>query len=597
MGIPVPFSGISGLRHAKRALLMLAVEPALKGVLLAGAPGSGKSALARAWGALLGERFTEVPAGVTEERLVGGLDLERALSTGQRAIETGLLGRADGGIVYLDNAHLCEPRIAQQIAGALDSGIVRLEREGLSAGIPSRFRLVASVSPRDAGISPKLAASLGLHVTEPPPSSRRGRIAVLRIAALCEQAPREFTACHDARTAALRTRLEAARDRLPDVQISPEGERRLLSTAMRLGIEGHRADLFAIRAARAHAALCGRVMAGEADLEAAMRFVLYPRASAGPSSRANANPETEEGSESGGTTAPDSGDELNIAAAPASLPDGLLDWEAQAARSKGAASRGRRQMAGFARGRAARAVAKAPRGSRIAVSATVRAAAPFQSLREKPSGMSMRVEAADLRFQQFRQKPGILVVFAVDGSGSMAAHRMHQVKGAAISLLEKAHLYRAKVGLITFRGSTATVLLPPTRSVALARRAIEAMPAGGGTPLAAGLAAALRLIEGGPTAGRSAALLVLLTDGRANVARGTASVREDLAGVCAEFRAARTPSVVIDSGNRLTSIGEAEQVAKLLGGRYVPLPRFDAGGIHRAIEGELRAIHGDRGGG
>jgi magnesium chelatase subunit D len=241
----------------------------------------------------------------------------------------------------------------------------------------------------------------------------------------------------------------------------------------------------------------------------------------------------------------------------------------------------------FSRGRYIRASTKPAPGRKIALEATLRAAAPLQIERRRArpgsGNREIHLTPADLRFKQFRQKTGMLIIFGVDASGSMALNRLNQAKGAALQLLGNAYVDRDRVALISFRGRGAEVLLRPTRSVELAKRAVAALPGGGGTPLAAGLEAALELARGERAAcGRT--LLVLLTDGRANVARAgeqpderqRKTIWEDVELACSALHDAGVAAVVIDAASRLTSSGDAERLAALLGGKYVSLPSGNA---------------------
>jgi magnesium chelatase subunit D len=265
--------------------------------------------------------------------------------------------------------------------------------------------------------------------------------------------------------------------------------------------------------------------------------------------------------------------------------------------------RGKHSSAGtFTRGRYIRAVAQAPAGSRIAFDASVRAAAPLQGLRPHSGKPAIQITAGDLRFKQFKQRAALLVTFAVDASGSMAANRFGHVKGAVIDLLQKAYMGRVKVAVVSFRGNGADVVLPPTRSVVVAKRAVQALPAGGGTPLAAGLAAVLRLAQSSASVRQpGGSLLVLLTDGRANVLRedhsGSRSAHDavwrELQQVCTAIRDRDIASIVIDTSNRVLSGGEAEGVANLLSARYVRFPNLDAHRISAAVTGELMAMRRD----
>jgi magnesium chelatase subunit D len=222
----------------------------------------------------------------------------------------------------------------------------------------------------------------------------------------------------------------------------------------------------------------------------------------------------------------------------------------------------------------------------IALEATLRAAAPFQLHRRNSRQAAIQVTARDLRYKQFSQNASILFIFAVDASGSMALNRMNQAKGALMRLLQQAYLHRDKVALISFRSNRAEVLLPPTRSVELAKRALDALPAGGGTPLAAGIEAARTLAGRARYAGVRQAMLVLFTDGLANVGRGDSSrnaIWHELSEICAAFRLDGFPSVVIDTRSRVLSGGEAERLAQMLDAKYIYLQRPDGRTVHEAV--------------
>ncbi len=581
---------------AKRALILLAVDPGLKGLLIACGPGTGKSVLARAFPSLLdGAPFVEVPPGVTEDRLLGGLDLERTVLSGKPRVASGLLRRAHGGILYVDEIGLLDRRFGQHIAHALDSGVVRVERDGLSWEYRSDFVLIGTCRANDPEISASLMDAAGLYVAEVGRQSADERLEILKAVARFDRDPAAFAREHAAETARLRSAIIQARARLPDVVMTPGDYERLSLTALRLGVEGHRADIFASRAARAHAALVGHGSVEEDDLNASVRLVLLPRAAVLPEGRSemeadHTTPQGEAGQR----------EDRIVPPADEGAPEEALDPPHRNVREKAVRQGGGRdrKSAGdtnWNRGRYVRAVAARPEARKVAIGATLLAAAPFQLQRraaDVPTA-SIRVEAGDLRFKQFRQRAGVLIIFAVDASGSMAVNRIAQAKGALLRLLEKAYLHRDRVALISFRGSEAEVVLPPGRSVELAKRATNAMAVGGGTPLAAGLDCALSLARRAKDTEMRRKLLVLLTDGRANVAcRGGQSTWEELRAAGAALESEGVASVVIDTRNSRTPGGEAERLAGLLGGQHVYLPRANAGTVYDTVAGMADVIRG-----
>lgn len=587
-----PFAAVIAAGAAKEALLALAVDPGLKGVLIAGGRGVGKSLLARAFRSLTGETetFIEVPLGATEDRLLGGIDLQQTVLGGRRLMMDGLLQQAHGGFLCGDDINLLEDGLAQQIARALDTGVVTVEREGLSSREVSEFSVIGSYDTAEGEVFESLKESIGLHVEVTSQLSGQERAEILRRVSDFDGNPQAFCGRYEAETAQLRQRIDQARNLLPAVRIQLEDRRRLSSAALRLGVKGHRAEVFAARHARAHAALAGRTLVEDDDLRAAIGLVLLPRATSFPGEQPHAEQSVPEKATAEGQEVPgEAVDDLILEATGGDVPEGLLVPQRLNWPGRGGGRRGRACVtAKSRRGRYVRATASEGRPARIALEATLRAAAPFQFHRQMQS-TAIRVTASDLRFKQFRQKTGVLIIFAVDASGSMAVNRIQQAKGAMLRLLREAYLHRDKVALISFRGHEANVLLPPSRSVARARRVVDALPVGGGTPVAAGLQAALELARRARRSETRQSLMVLLTDGRANVPNGHEAVWDELGRICQAVQSEGMTSVVIDTRHRHAVSGEAERLAQLLGGRYVQLPRPDP----RAVYAEVARVAED----
>jgi len=387
----------------------------------------------------------------------------------------------------------------------------------------------------------------------------------------------------------LRGLVLAAREQLPQVQIADEQIEQLLAMATLCGVEGHRADTFAVYAACAAAALGLRDRVEQEDLELAVRLVILPRATRlppppdqPPDQAPPPPPPDAENDTSDAPPEPPSDEELTIppeqvlSALAAELPVELEQLPFRALRRGKTGSRG--TVAGK-RGRHIRSIPGDPRRGRIDVSATLRVAAPFQPLRRSQAGadaQSPRVllRADDLRIKQYRSKAGALFLFAVDASGSMALHRMRQAKGAVHALLQKAYVHRDRVALLAFRGQSAELLLPPSQSVELARRALDLLPTGGGTPLAAALLAAIDVAQQARARGIMQTVLVLLTDGRANVGlrAGRDQVAEELQTLGRAVVASGIQTIVVDTQRTYLSRGEARKLAEWLAGEYVYLP-------------------------
>lgn len=585
---------------------MLAVEPRLRGIAFAGPAGSGKSALLQGLQALLPDApFEQLPIGADDEALLGGLDLEATLARGERVVRPGLLARADGGVLAAEDCNLLADSAANQLLGALDSGELRVERDGLSLRSPCRLRLVATFDPAEGAPRAHLLDRVGLIVALPGPAAAAARAEVVRR----HLSPAEDLWRDDLET--LRSVVAAARSGLPEVRMSDAQRRELVTAALALGVQGHRADLFAELAARVGAALALRDRVEREDLELAVRLVLAPRATrrpdAAPPERAADEapppppPADTQDKTDDGQPPPPAEDELQLgdevlAALATDLPDVLA---ALPFRSTHGGRSGSRGSTDGRRGRHVASVPGTPREGRLDVIATLRIAARWQRLRQ-PSPAScvdraqslraarrIAVRPDDLRIKRYRDKAGALFLFAVDASGSMALNRMRQAKGAVHALLERAYVNRDRVALMSFRGRGAELLLPPTGSVELLRRAVDQIPTGGGTPLAATLVAALDVAQQARRRGLQNIVLVLLTDARANV-----GLKADRAGVDEELRqvalaAASTglKSLVIDTQRSYLGQGSAQRLASWLGGQYLYLPGADGSAIAAAARG------------
>ena len=524
-----------------------------------------------------------LPLHITDGRLLGGLDLNATLLAGRPVAERGLLAEADGGVLLMAMAERLPSATTVHVTAAMDARETIAERDGLSLRMPARFGVVAL----DEGLEDEF-----------PPQALCDRLAFhIELSHIASGDAEEFPIARD--------EIQSAREQLLSIKASAEQIDALCMAAVALGIASLRAPLLALRVACASAALAGRRAAEEDDVAFAARLVLAPRALVFPQTPDQAEqppeqpPEDRSDDEKSDNDAPDIDralDEVVLAAVQAALPPDVL------AALRASSGRARARSGGKAgalqksnkRGRPAGVLRGELRaGAKLNVIETLRAAAPWQSLRrrqaanmgEGSSQPRVLIRKDDFRIARFKQRSETTTIFVVDASGSAALHRLAEAKGAVELLLADCYIRRDRVALISFRGNVAELLLPPTRSLARAKRSLAGLPGGGGTPLAASLDKAFVLADSIRRKGQTPTVIVL-TDGRANIARDGAQGRpraeEDATSAARQLRAAAITSVVVDTSPRPGAA--AETFAKEMGARYLALPHADAKILSRAIK-------------
>ena len=548
-----------------------------------------------------------IPFNIADGRLLGGLDLVATLRAKRPIAERGALAATDGGIVVVTMAERLTSHTAACLNAVIDSAEITLQREGVQIHDQVRIGVVA--------------LDEGMDADEHVPVSLLDRLAFLvDLNGYDSRTP--LLQLHDAAD------ILAARQLLPQVDIAPDLIAALCATAMSLGAGSPRVSQLAVNAAKTAAALDGRVNVTVDDANTAGTLVLAPRATRLPAPREargedpppgedgpptelppdeaktqpatpaaelpNAEPPSAEPplAEEPGTDAPgaaaltaqmtrDELDDIVLAATQAAIPPGLLASLRTAALARNAAqgsSAGRTGAwrSGGARGRPAGVRSGTPRGAaRLNVMETLRAAAPWQRVRGRQGTADgrVRIDAADFRITRYQQRTQTLTIFAVDASGSSALNRLAEAKGAVELLLADCYVRRDQVAVVTFRGRSAEILLAPTRSLVRAKRSLAALPGGGGTPLAAGIHTAMMLAQQSQRRGDTPTL-VIMTDGRANVARsglgGRDAAHADAMLAARLLRESRLSVLLVDTSPRPNPL--AQHLAEAMAARYIPLP-------------------------
>jgi magnesium chelatase subunit D len=562
---------------AALAACIFAVDPASLGGLVVRSPASeGRGHFVAAIRAMMSPDMPvrKIPPSIDDDRLLGGLDLAATLRSGRPVLARGVLAECDGGVIMIPSAERISASLAARLGAALDGGGIVIEREGLTERVACSLGL--------------LLLDEGIGADEGAPAALLDRLALFT----------EIDGLSDLRSMPFdRETIEAARDRVQHIHIDERMMGALAEAATIFGVDSSRAWTFALRVARIHAALSGRMAVSAEDAGVAARLVLAPRATIIPAAQQEDEtpppPEdNSEQSEADNAERPDAEREMVLEAVRAAIPPGLLERLGQPNVSRTRSMNGGRSAnlrASLRRGRPAgtRAGDLKP-GVRLNLVETLKAAAPWQRLRGGGSGSRVQVRRDDFRIVRFKQPSETLTIFLVDASGSSAFHRLAEAKGAVELLLADCYVRRDQVALLAFRGQGADLLLPPTRSLTRAKRSLAELPAGGATPLATGLDQACLTGQLAMRRGQTP-LLVILTDGRGNIARDGGSGREraeaDALAAARNLRSAGISALLIDTSQQPHPA--SRRLAEEMHARYLPLPRADAATLSHAVRSAL----------
>ncbi|MBR2421198.1 MAG: magnesium chelatase subunit D family protein [Clostridia bacterium] len=604
-----PFAAIVGQEQVKKALLYNLIEPRIGGVLLCGEKGTAKSTIVRGLAALTEQKVVDLPLSITEDMLVGAIDFEKAVKEGVKAFSGGVLERAHENILYVDEVNLLPDGIVSTLICAAASGENLVEREGISFRHDCRFVLVGTMNPEEGKLRPQFLDRFGLYVEVVGEPDLEIRTEIIRRRMDYERKPVAFCEKWQAESLALRKKIQRAKALVEDVVVEEDIRQLAANYARQAGTEGNRCEVVLIRTAAAVAAWNGRDYITAEDLKEAAVYVLPHRQRQEPppmEEEPPQSPQQEQNTEQDGQEeqkqeqpsqmpeqepeyeAQDGNDGEEVETPPPETNEGgssdkeqLVEGENVALLSlipaiprdrllRQGSGRRSKTKSGANKGRYAAFTAHpTPRQHDLALDATLRVAAPYQSQRDH-SDCAVALTDADLRFKVREDHVGATIVFAVDASGSMGAQkRMKAAKEAILSMLLDSYQKRDRIGLVAFRKEGAQTLLDITASVDLAQKKLQELPTGGRTPLAAGLYQSWQLLKARRLKDPELLpMLVLVTDGRANRSLWTEDAVADALRAAELIRQDHIHTVVVDTEKEFISLHIARQLADVMDAAY-----------------------------
>ncbi len=628
-----PFAAIVGQEQAKRAVLAALVNPRAGGLLIGGCKGSAKTLLVRSSSALLGkQQLINLPLNITEDMLFGSIDIEYAVSKGAKRFAPGLLSRANGNIIYIDEANLLRSELLTAVLDTAASGINCVERDGISYSEQLQFTVIGSMNPEEGTLPSHILDRFGMYVDVQGSKEISERVEIMHRILQFEQNPQSFCNTYAKETKDLKEQLEKAQELLAEVNITEAMMTLAAQMCAQAFCAGHRAEIYLLETARALAALAGRTYILPQDMDDAAQLVLVHRMRKPPEQQEEQQENTEQEPEEDNLENQDDesqdndDDDCQLPPPPSNededngqddddddneredednppdenqlapeeriadidkhfkMPKMLLDLGKNRAIRRGSGKRSTTRT-DYKQGRYVRAELPKGKVEDLAFDATIRAAAPMQKLRED-NGCALNIKSEDMRQKVREKRIGNTFLFAVDASGSMGAReRMRAVKGAIFYMLQEAYQKRDRVGMIAFRRQAAELLLPITRSVDMAQKCLAQMPTGGKTPLADGLSKALLTLSLLNKRDKEMEpVLILLTDGRANaVAEGDDPIASALK-MAEKIREAKITALVIDTESGFIKLGLAKKIAAAMGASYYTLQNLSKDDIIHIVK-------------
>ncbi|MDI6617046.1 MAG: magnesium chelatase subunit D family protein [Clostridiales bacterium] len=639
--IVFPFVAVVGQAAIKKSLIWNIVNPCIGGVLISGEKGTAKSTLVRGICSISpGMKLVELPLNITEDRLIGNINFEHAVKFGEKYFEPGILYKANGNLLYVDEVNLLPDHIVKALLESASSGVNIVEREGISFRHASKFILVGSMNPEEGGLRPQFLDRFGLFVEVKGESDIRKRAEIIRRRIEYEKDPLLFIKKWQGKNEELMIKIEIAKKALNKITITPNAIQLAASIAKEGNCEGHRAEIVIIETARAIAALDSRIALNISDIKEAAKYALPHRVrEQQPQQEQQSQQEQQEQDPANHQDKPqeqenngeqnndrqsnrqnDNADNYPADGRQEDDPDNMTSgqetsdgeeapeggsekvddpgeiftvskWLSEKSNNSIVKGSGRRSLVKTSSTQGRYVKYRYPIKGQIkdiAIDATLCAAAPYQLYREK-NGRAVAIEKSDIRVKVREKRTGNTIMFVVDASGSMGANkRMKAVKGAILSLLNDAYQKRDKVGMIAFREHSAELLLGITRSVELAEKKLAALPTGGRTPLAAGLSMAYDVIKAARIKDKDILpVIVLVSDGKATYSSNGIDAFEEAMNVADKIAADKIKSIVIDADDSFAKLSLAEKIAEAMKADRFEIEELQAQSIVAAVSMSL----------
>lgn len=603
-----PFSAVLGQDRIKRALILNMINPYIGGVLISGEKGTAKSTLVRGISAAVHNiDVVELPLNITEDRLVGSIDIKKAIRYGEKQFERGVLYKAHGQVLYVDEINLLSEHIVNILLEVLSTGTNVVEREGISCSHPSSFILVGSMNPEEGILRPQLLDKFGLYVEAKGEADINNRMEIIKRYLDYEKNPSEFLLKWEDENEKVQSLIDSGRKIIKDIKINDEEYGFAVDLVRQGNCSGNRAEVILIETAKAIAAFNQREYITQEDIKEAASYVLPHRIRESTTIEDIEEPfddslrESKE-EEENNNKPEDSydpkrqlGNEIENEEIKEEIEDIIPLAEDIAInmefgkKSSDKGSGKRSKVKTYSRkGRYVKY--RIPKGKvkDIAFDATFRIAAFNQKNREK-NGLAVCIRPQDIREKVREKRTGATILFAVDASGSMGAkRRMGAVKGAVLSLLKEAYQKRDNIGIVVFRKDSSEVLLNITRSVDLAEKCLRKLPTGGKTPLAAGLHTSYQILKTDKIKNPdSLQYLVIISDGKANVPLKTDNPLEDAFSLGEKIRNEGIKTMVIDTEKNYIEYGFAKELAKKMDSEYIKISQITKSDVETSIKSLL----------